>query len=682
MGEALDGEGQGMRERFKTLLSWLVVALGSFIGLLTLALLGWASISPGDSSPEGYQRWFGLGGLALLGLGFLLNSLFATRNRRSAGIRFLIVMPVVAFCVAYANSGTSIWRDGTPYFETPLPATAIGLAALFYAPFLALLWMPEHAKRAAVAFTLAVSVAAPVFARSRWTTAFLPPLAGFSAPFLLAGLFWLLTGKFGWAPLLRPRRWSLGRRILAFVMTLVGILCLDVVTTLTLSALGSSLFNGDCRGRQPFVHPLSASHAVFTAKVLFAGRSLSAMFNSNSIFRGDAALIKERSAGDWALGVVKERFWGLPGWTSLVLLRNYIYWDGETYFIDGYREGKLLTRLFPIVEGGIGCSRTRVVQEAAPDLRLLHKPPPEGHTRIIGSVRGPDMPTPGLARPVPAFALGARINVTGPSGTVTVTTDSSGVYELDDLAPGDYTVKLVSIDDQAARFWESDGKPVQVHLNDGGIVENGFWLLWNGSIEGHVKDDAGNPAYAELILVNTDDRFPVRGRYSFQMSAKDGSYRFREVPPGRYIVKLNPEGPHDRSPYDLQYYPEGVSRQSAKVFDLAAGQKAEGADFQVSRLKKRRIQVRVIFADGTPGAGAHVSVAYENTNQNESWTGTNWVAGTDQNGLAVIHTYGRSKVRLFAEKAGYPESFSSQSIQLAADQTPDRIDLVLVPTNR
>jgi len=241
---------------------------------------------------------------------------------------------------------------------------------------------------------------------------------------------------------------------------------------------------------------------------------------------------------------------------------------------------------------------------------------------------------------------------------------------------------LISLDEQAARFWESDGNPVEVQLEDGGIIETGFQLRWNGYIEGHVRNQAGNPASAQLILVNDDDRLPRSRRYSSQMTAKDGSYRFREVPPGHYIVKLNPEGPHDTSPYDLQYYPEGVSSQSAKVFDLAAGQKVEGIDFRVSRLTERSIQVRVTFADGTPGAGAHVGVAYENTNQNESQTGTNWVADTDQNGLAVINTYGRTQVRLFAEKWGYPKSFASQSIRSAADRTPDKINLVLVPTNR
>src|SRR5262249_20140289 len=151
----------------------------------------------------------------------------------------------------------------------------------------------------------------------------------------------------------------------------------------------------------------SADHAVFTARVLVAGRSL----NANSICCGDEALIHDRSAGDWAIGIVKERFWGLPSWTNLVLLRQYVYWQGETYFIDGFRNGTLPSRLLPIVEGGISCSRTRLAQEAVPDLRLLRRPPLEGHTRLIGSVRGPDPSAAPSVRPTPTFAVGAHIEV-------------------------------------------------------------------------------------------------------------------------------------------------------------------------------------------------------------------------------------------------------------------------------
>src|SRR5437763_655731 len=137
---------------WKSLASWFAAAFGCLVGFLGLATLGmeWAP------SPQ----WFGLGGLALLGPSFLLGSLVALRSRRSAGIIFLTVMPVAAFCLAYPDSGFLVFHDdGSGWFETPLLPVAIGLAALFYLPFVAPLLVWRRKKRAAVAFLSAALVA-------------------------------------------------------------------------------------------------------------------------------------------------------------------------------------------------------------------------------------------------------------------------------------------------------------------------------------------------------------------------------------------------------------------------------------------------------------------------------------------------------------------------------------------
>src|SRR5205807_9394990 len=122
-------------------------------------------------------------------------------------------------------------------------------------------------------------------------------------------------------------------------------------------------------------------------------------------------------------------------------------------FIDGTRDQGLLTQFLPLVEGGIGCSRTRPVQEAIVDLRLLRKHPLAKGARVVGYVRGPEAFRGWLTRPArPAFVAAARIHVTGPV-TKTISTDSSGLYELDDLAPGDYTLDLSMPETQTAGFF-------------------------------------------------------------------------------------------------------------------------------------------------------------------------------------------------------------------------------------
>jgi hypothetical protein len=331
----------------------------------------------------------------------------------------------------------------------------------------------------------------------------------------------------------------------------------------------------------------------------------------------------------------------------------------------------------------VSCIRSKPAQDAIVDFRMLGKAPAAGHTRITGCVRGPVRF--GLwARPAPqAFVAGAQIQVTGPAYSRTVRTDSSGLYELDDLEPGDYTLGLSIPATQVAGCYGSDESPAGIHLTNGGVVERNFYLCWNGRIEGKVKDDAGEPAQASVILVSADHNQMPGYLMSAKITAKDGSSQIQRIPPGRYMVAVNPDGPYRESPYALQYYPSTVQKDKARVFELGTGQLEAGIDFRVPVPAERSTQVRVTWPNGTAAAGAQVSVAYENTDGYDSW---HYIRETDQNGLAVIHTYGKSQVRVFAEQSlsdgrndhwCTPVRVQSRRVQYAADQTPNTINLVL-----
>ena len=82
-------------------------------------------------------------------------------------------------------------------------------------------------------------------------------------------------------------------------MTCLVVLCLDIAMTLGLSALGSSLVSGDCKGKPPFTHPLSSRHAVLTAQVIFVGRSIQALTRGSEVgLRG----FHDRGVGDCLRG--------------------------------------------------------------------------------------------------------------------------------------------------------------------------------------------------------------------------------------------------------------------------------------------------------------------------------------------------------------------------------------------
>lgn len=635
----------------------------------------------GDHDPGWYLRWLNLFGVGLLGVGLLVGSLVAPRNPKRGGILFLVFLPATAFCLAYPESGFLVWHsDGGGYFETPLPWTAVGLTLLFFAPFVAALFTLGNKKRAGIVFAVAAALAAPVFVHSRWTPVLLPALLVSASPFLLFGLFWLGAHKLHWPVLIQTRPQGLTRRIAGVVVTCLAILCIDIAMTFALVALRSSLFSGDCRGKPPITHAQSSYHAVFTARAIYVGLSLHTLLQS----RNNPNALPDGPVGEWAIGVVQERFWGVPShWPHLVLMTNFVYWKGATYFIDGSREHGLLSRVLPIVGAGINCSRSRPVKDAVVDLRVLRQPPAVG-TRIIGYVRQPG-PYGGFSTPptTPNFLAGAPIDVSGPGGTKTILTDETGIYQLDGLQPGDYTLQLAMPENQVAGFWGEEGLPAQVHLNTNGLVEYNFDLFWNGRLEGHVTDDSGKPARVWVLLTRADGKNLPGNVNSFLQTTPDGSYQVKKIPPGRYIVTINPDGPYDDWPYDIQYYRSTLDAQDVQVLELTAGQQIKGIDFTVHRLVERTVRVHVTWPNGNVAAGANICVAYEHTKNFSALSNVSRTKDTDQKGFGVIHVYGNSRVRVFAaqyvddEKHKRTDTYYSHPVEAAAGRIPENLELIL-----
>jgi hypothetical protein len=230
-----------------------------------------------------------------------------------------------------------------------------------------------------------------------------------------------------------------------------------------------------------------------------------------------------------------------------------------------------------------------------------------------------------------------------------------------------------------ASFYEG-WPPPKVHLGSNGLVEHNFNLFWNGRIEGHVKDDSGKPAHAWLMVQNTDGSTLLG--YVPVLTDQAGFYQLQRIPPGRYIVVVNPDGPHDDWPHNVQYYPFALQAKGAQVLELGEGQRIQRIDFTVPRLAERTVHVRVTWPNGSAAAGAHVCVAYEQTGGYASLESANCIKDTDQSGVAVIRVYGNSRLRLFAkefvsnDKEDRVDAYYSRA-EYEAGTIPEKLDLVL-----
>jgi hypothetical protein len=658
-------------------LSWIIVALGLLLGFLCLSFSGTAWLPNRDTNPYWYKPLVGIAGVAFAGLMLVAASLIARRDRRRAGLVFLISTPIIAFCLSYPDAGYLVWeKTQGGVFYSPFLWVAAGLSLLFFAPFVVSLYALPNKKRALYLFFISAVVVGPIFVRSQWSASLLPRLAGWSVPTVALALFWLRTGASGWTALVEQRKISPFRRVFAIVMVCLLVAGVAIVTTLALVAWQSSSYSGDCGGRGLFSQPAFPGQAVFTARLVRTGHTVHATEDSR------------KWAGDWALGVVQEKFWGLPAaWPRFVLLTNNIFWEGETYLIDGSRPHGLLTEFLPIIEA-VPCSRTRSVVDATVDLRLLHERPIRRGARIMGVVQHSEpfrqWPSPPVAHTPLA---GARVDLMGSSGTTVVTTDQAGIYEIDDLQPDNYTLKVELHDTQTTREEHGPERQREIRKEEftrQPVIERDFHVAWNGTIEGTVKDLAGHPAHPQLQLLNPDGTDLGPGINETGGTNDDGSYRFEQVPAGRYVLMVDPDGPGEGWPYESQYYPSAVQISGAHVFEIAKGQHIKNIDLVVTKVAERKVHVRVTWPDGRAEKQAAIYVAYEHTQKYEHPRGIYFVAMTDHNGESTIGVFGASRIRVYAEGwvndlKGPPFNSPRYNVPLdfEADKVPDKLDLVL-----
>jgi hypothetical protein len=677
----------------RIVIRWLFVILGILAALAAPVAYrdGWVGQDP--PAPAELTMILQTTGVACLALILVLSSFTALRSARIAGIMLLAATPMLAFALAYSEAGfMAAGADGEIVFRLPPPGRAAAMAVSFYLPFVVL--FAARKRRYAFLFLLAsVLPIAFLLAVVRGAAVLVPGLARNSALLLVFGTFWLGTHWLGW-PALRtaPGRWS-GRLCMTAVVCLL-IAFLLIGGAVAGSAMGSSLWTPDCSGSGLFARPLSSSHVVITARILRTA-------HTNKIAGS--------WAGSWAIGIVKERFWGLPSWVRVVLLTNSIYWEDKTYLVSGFRAYGALARLLPIVDathcGGVFAAP---VGDVGPELRLLREAPAEGERRIVGNVLAANPShwkesPPGNVAPQRSFHSwrnhenkelyewelnqphhslpGARISLTGPSGTTILTTDQDGIFELANLPPATYTLHVL---DLPAYQYLRDLTLKKEALATPGLSRMNLIANWMGMMEGTVTDAAGRPVAALVELRNPDGSAADRSIGDCRLTAV-GAFRCENLPTGgRYLVLMNRFGPSIQSPYPLMYYPSARRPEDAQVFEVKGAEGNRHVDFHVVRLQERKLSVRATWPDGRPLVDGSITVvnvqpkAYDDlagpANSNEF--------PTNNDGVAEVRVFGDTRVRLQArtynpEEVEPPFSSVSRPMLLETWRLPPGVNFVV-----
>lgn len=271
----------------------------------------------------------------------------------------------------------------------------------------------------------------------------------------------------------------------------------------------------------------------------------------------------KRQSGQ-VLAVVRQRFWGVPWyWPKVVVLDggffcNIVLEEGQDYLVSGRR------MRYGVLDVS-GCSRTQLLETAQVDLRVLdgsHCAAPGGtmigHVRRVGDRFRGDV-----------FVPGVSLRFRDQDGkTYQALSDKDGVYELQHLAAGTYTLD--------SHLTQSE------YLAGGFTVESGLCReadvgLGDYDIAGKLLPGLGYQVMVELVAVDSPDSWINGGLQS------DGKFYFKNVPDGEYllVVSSSLQGKGN----DL-YYPGTNDRRKATKIRVV-NHKVEGSnefDFNPAQL--------------------------------------------------------------------------------------------------
>jgi SdrD B-like domain/Pilus formation protein N terminal region len=129
-------------------------------------------------------------------------------------------------------------------------------------------------------------------------------------------------------------------------------------------------------------------------------------------------------------------------------------------------------------------------------------------------------------------------------GIKLVTTDRYGDFDFGSLDPGEYEITLIS-DQLGVNLRAGKATPNRISLSARETVRLSFGLTNTGSVSGRVFNDlllarqntAGDaPGLKGVSLILS----AVDGASFSQTTTSNGAYEFRNLPPGKYVLRVNP----------------------------------------------------------------------------------------------------------------------------------------------
>jgi hypothetical protein len=288
------------------------------------------------------------------------------------------------------------------------------------------------------------------------------------------------------------------------------------------------------------------------------------------------------------------------------------------------------------------CTPTRLVENAAEDLRYFHElpqAPAGGEIRVMAwDVHGARV----NGRELPVL-VGARVTIDGNGVHQSATTDAAGGHSFSGLPAGEYTVSG-SLEGYAIA---SPLRPVQVHAK--GCAAVALPLQLDRVVSGRISGKDGRPVSGVTV-----EAVPTRPRYENELpfaadsasTDEDGRYQMRHLITGDYYLGISlSRSPTLQNPYTRWFYPGSEDPGAAGIVHVA--DKPESLRFDLTAPEPqhdRAINGTVFWPDGRFAEGVNIFLE----DPRWPWMNSSVAATTDKQGRFTVHALDGTRYRLHA----------------------------------
>jgi len=131
----------------------------------------------------------------------------------------------------------------------------------------------------------------------------------------------------------------------------------------------------------------------------------------------------------------------------------------------------------------------------------------------------------------------------------------------------------------------------------------------SGHIRGTVTDENGRPIPHMIVAWRpcVENHATECGDPRFGETTTDGHFDFVPLPPGDYVVSVNPFGPSPDRPYPRVYFPNAASDADAGIVHLTPFGNVDNIDVTLPNAwKPVVVHARVLLPDGSPAVSARI----------------------------------------------------------------------------